>query len=122
MDGKGRWVDNVFIERLWKSVKYEEAYLKAYNSIAEARCELGAYFEFYNQRRRHQGLDNRTPDEVYYSSRPVIQAAAGTRAAYHLKTAPYCLNYPDHLLETFELYRKIIKLSFLRRQESSNFK
>jgi len=66
MDGKGRWMDNVFIERLWKSVKYEEVYLKAYNSIAEARRGLGAYFEFYNQRRRHQGLDNRIPDEVYW--------------------------------------------------------
>ena len=55
MDGKGRWMDNVFIERLWKSVKYEEVYLKAYNSIAEARRGLGAYFEFYNQRRRHHG-------------------------------------------------------------------
>jgi putative transposase len=76
MDGKGRWMDNVFIERLWKSVKYEEVYLKAYNSIAEARRGLGAYFEFYNQRRRHQGLDNRIPDEVYWSSRPTTQAAA----------------------------------------------
>jgi len=76
MDGKGRWVDNVFIERLWKSVKYEEVYLKGYSSITEARRELGIYFEFYNQLRRHQGLDNRTPDEVYYSSRPRIQEAA----------------------------------------------
>jgi len=76
MNGKGRWMDNVFIERLWKSVKYEEVYLKAYSSIAEARCELGVYFEFYNQRRRHQGLDNRIPDEVYWSSRPTTQAAA----------------------------------------------
>ena len=54
--GKGRWMDNVFIERLWKSVKFEEVYLKAYSSIAEARRELGAYFEFYNQRRQHQGF------------------------------------------------------------------
>jgi len=76
MDGKRRWMDNVFIERLWKSVKYEEVYLKAYSSIAEARRELEVYFEFYNQRRRHQGLDNRTPDVVYYFSRPPTQAAA----------------------------------------------
>ena len=76
MDGKGRWMDNVFIERLWKSVKYEDLYLKAYNSIAEVRRGLSAYFEFYNQRRRHQGLDNRIPDEVYWSSRPMTQAAA----------------------------------------------
>ena len=76
MDGKGRWMDNVFIERLWKSVKYEEAYLKGYNSIAEARRELGAYFEFYNRTRPHQGLDDRTPDEVYWSSRNSKQIAA----------------------------------------------
>ncbi len=76
MDGRGRWMDNVFIERLWKSVKYEEVYLKAYSSIAEARRELEVYFELYNRRRHHQGLDNRTPDEVYWSSRPVTQAVA----------------------------------------------
>jgi putative transposase len=76
MDGKGRWVDNVFIERLWKSVKYEEVYLKGYNSISEARRELGVYFEFYNRKRRHQGLDNRTPDEVYWTSRHRSQVAA----------------------------------------------
>ena len=76
MDGKGRWMDNVFIERLWKSVKYEEVYLKAYNSIAEARRELGVYFEFYNRKRRHQGLDNRTPDDVYWTSCHRSQVAA----------------------------------------------
>jgi putative transposase len=76
MDGKGRWMDNVFIERLWKSVKYEEAYLKAYSSIAEARRELGVYFEFYNRKRWHQSLDNRTPDEVYWYSRNRNQVAA----------------------------------------------
>lgn len=76
MDGKGRWMDNVFIERLWKSVKYEEVYLKAYSSMAEARRELEGYFELYNRRRHHQGLDNRTPDEVYWSSRPATQAVA----------------------------------------------
>jgi len=76
MDGKGRWVDNVFVERLWRSVKYEEVHLKAYSSIAEARHELAKYFEFYNQRRRHQGLDERTPDEVYWSMLPQKQVAA----------------------------------------------
>jgi putative transposase len=75
MDGKGRWRDNVFVERLWKSVKYEEVYLKAYGSIAEARKELGKYFEFYNQRRRHQGLDRKTPDEVYRATLPELVAA-----------------------------------------------
>lgn len=76
MDGKGRWLDNVFVERLWRSVKYEEVYLKAYGSIAEARKELEAYFDFYNRRRRHQGLDDRTPDEVYWVTLPGQQTAA----------------------------------------------
>ena len=68
MDGKGRWVDNVFVERLWRSVKYEEVYLKAYDSIAAARASLGRYFAFYNTERRHQSLDRRTPDSVYCES------------------------------------------------------
>ena len=68
MDGRGRWMDNVFIERLWRSVKYEEVYLKGYESIPEARKELTAYFDFYNKRRRHQGLGGQTPDEVYWST------------------------------------------------------
>jgi putative transposase len=76
MDGKGRWMDNVFIERLWKSVKYEDVYLKAYSSIAEARQGLREYFEFYNRRRRHQSLDRRTPDDVYWSTLPQEQVAA----------------------------------------------
>lgn len=66
MDGKGRWVDNVFVERLWRSVKYEEVYLRAYDSIGEARTSLAIYFEFYNSKRRHQSLDRKTPDTVYY--------------------------------------------------------
>jgi len=76
MDGRGRWMDNVFIERLWRSVKYEEVYLKGYESIPEARRELAAYFDFYNMRRRHQGLKDRTPDEVYWSTLQTEQAAA----------------------------------------------
>jgi putative transposase len=75
MDGKGRWMDNVFIERLWWSVKYQDVYLKAYGSIAEARNGLREYFEFYN-RRRHQSLDRRTPDDVYWSTLPQMQVAA----------------------------------------------
>ena len=69
-------MDNVFVERLWKSVKYEEVYLKAYNSLGEARQELKAYFDFYNCRRRHQGLDGRTPDEVYWTTLPRNPVAA----------------------------------------------
>lgn len=76
MDGRGRWVDNVFVERLWRSVKYEEVYLKAYESLSEARQGLGGYFEFYNRRRRHQGLDYRTPDEVYWDTLPKEATAA----------------------------------------------
>jgi putative transposase len=76
MDGKGSWKDNVFIERFWKTVKYEEVYLKGYESLTEARKELKGYLEFYNQERRHQGLDSRTPDEVYWSTVPKVQVAA----------------------------------------------
>ena len=66
MDGKGRWVDNVFVERLWRSVKYEDVYLHAYRDGREARERLSAYCDFYNRRRLHQSLDYRTPDEVYF--------------------------------------------------------
>jgi tetratricopeptide (TPR) repeat protein len=76
MDGKGRWLDNAFVERLWRSVKYEDVYLKAYGSIAEARHGLREYFEFYNRQRRHQSLDRRTPDDVYWSTLPQKKVAA----------------------------------------------
>lgn len=75
MDGKGRWVDNVFIERLWRSVKYEEVYLKAYQTMQEARQSLHSYFTFYNQTRFHQSLDYQTPDMVYFG-RPEVKLAA----------------------------------------------
>lgn len=68
MDGKGRWVDNVFVERLWRSLKYEEVYLKAYETVAEARQGMASYFRFYNRERRHQGLERQTPDQVYEGS------------------------------------------------------
>jgi len=66
MDGKGRWIDNVFVERLWRSVKYEDVYLRAYETPTELRAGLARYFTFYNTRRRHSALDRRTPDAVYY--------------------------------------------------------
>lgn len=66
MDGKGRWMDNVFIERLWRSLKYEEVYLKAYSSIRKAEVEIGNYFLFYNEERSHQSLSKMTPDEAYH--------------------------------------------------------
>ena len=68
MDGKGRWVDNVFVERLWRSVKYEDVYLRAYETPTELRRGLTRYFEFYNTKRRHSALDRRTPDAVYYDT------------------------------------------------------
>jgi putative transposase len=75
MDGKGRWRDNVFVERLWKSVKYEEVYLHAYDTVTAARSGLARYFQFYNTRRPHTALDRRTPDAVYFESLPLAQAA-----------------------------------------------
>jgi putative transposase len=75
MDGKGRWIDNVFIERLWRSVKYENVYLRAYENGAELRRGLAEYFRFYNAIRTHQALDYLTPDEVYYA-RPTLAIAA----------------------------------------------
>lgn len=68
MDGKGCWRDNVFVERLWKSVKYEEVYLKAYDSVAEAKTQLGTYLRFYNERRPHRTHGGRTPDQAYFGA------------------------------------------------------
>ena len=75
MDGKGRWVDNVFVERLWKSVKYEHVYLHAYESVAEARDKLGTYLDFFNRLRPHSSLDRQTPDMVYFKTQHQVQAA-----------------------------------------------
>lgn len=71
----GGWI-TVFIERLWRSVNHEEVYLKGYESIPEARCELATYFDFYNARRRHQGLGDRTPDQVYWATLRLEQTTA----------------------------------------------
>ena len=75
MDGKGAWRDNVFVERLWKSVKYEEVYLTAYNTVSEAKAGLTRYFTFYNTRRPHSRLDRMTPEQFYFNSSSVTQAA-----------------------------------------------
>lgn len=75
MDGKGRWIDNVFVERLWRSVKYELIYLHAYESPREVRTALAGYFCFYNEARPHQGLDYRTPDETYVGTDMLKMAA-----------------------------------------------
>jgi putative transposase len=76
MDGKGCWRDNVFVERLWKSIKYEEVYLHAYETVSAARAGIGRYVEFYNARRPHSSLDGSTPDEFYYRHLPLLQQAA----------------------------------------------
>ena len=76
MDGKGAWRDNVFVERLWRSVKYEEVYLHAYDTVSAARAGLARYVAFYNQRRPHSSLDGKTPDEFYFASLPATRKAA----------------------------------------------
>jgi putative transposase len=75
MDGRGAWRDNVFVERLWRSVKYEAVYLRAYDSISHARTSIGRYLEFYNHKRPHSGPDARTPDQAYFDALPVAVAA-----------------------------------------------
>ena len=75
MDGKGAWRDNVFIERLWRSVKYEEVYLRAYDSVGESRASIGRYLDFYNRKRPHSSLDARTPDRAYFDQLPQVAAA-----------------------------------------------
>jgi putative transposase len=76
MDGKGCWRDNVFVERLWRTVKYEEVYLRAYDSVSEAKACLGRYFNFYNTQRPHQSLDGQTPDKIYFNNVPQERIAA----------------------------------------------
>jgi putative transposase len=75
MDGKGAWRDNVFVERLWRTIKYEEVYLRAYESVADARSSIGRYLDFYNTRRPHQSLDGATPDQAYFTKLLLREAA-----------------------------------------------
>ena len=75
MDGKGAWRDNVFVERFWRSIKYEEVYLRAYEDVPEARQSIGRYLDFYNSRRPHTALDRRTPDQAYFNQLPLRTAA-----------------------------------------------
>ena len=75
MDGRGAWRDNVFVERLWRSIKYEEVYLRAYNTVGEARASIGRYLTFYNGQRPHSSLDRKTPDEAYFDRLPQTAAA-----------------------------------------------
>ena len=75
MDGRGRWRDNVFVERIWRSIKYEEVYLHAYESVSEARQSIGRYIDFYNAIRPHSSLKAQTPDQVYFNRLPELMAA-----------------------------------------------
>lgn len=75
MDGRGAWRDNVFVERLWRSVKYEEVYLRAYDTLSDARASIGQYLAFYNGRRPHSSLDGSTPDQAYFNQPPFRMAA-----------------------------------------------
>jgi putative transposase len=75
MDGKGSWRDNVFVERLWRSIKYEEVYLRAYDTVSDARASIGRYLAFYNGRRPHSSLDRQTPDQAYFNRLPQSVAA-----------------------------------------------
>ena len=90
MDGKGCWRDNVFIERLWRSIKYEEVYLHAYESVNQARGGIGRYIDFYNTRRPHSSLQARTPDVVYFESLPWPSAQAVWPRRIHLKIFGTC--------------------------------
>jgi putative transposase len=76
MDGRGQWRDNVFVERLWKSVKYEEVYLKAYETVSAAREQIGRYFAFYNARRPHRAHEGQTPATIYFGTLDQLHAAA----------------------------------------------
>ena len=80
MDGRGRALDNIFVERLWRSVKYEDVYLKGYSTLPEARLGLTQYFLFYNRERAHQSLDYRTPDDIYRTA-----SGGGARIVDHFK-------------------------------------
>ncbi len=79
MDGKGRYQDNIFVERLWRTVKYEEVYLKAYASVLEAQRGLEDYFRFCNGLRPHQALGYRTPTEVFYGEQEAVEGDSGAR-------------------------------------------
>ncbi len=75
MDGKGRWLDNVYVERLWRRLKQEEVYRRAYETVGEARKGIADYLRYFNEERPHQGLDNRTPDDVFYQRKLLVKAS-----------------------------------------------
>ncbi len=103
MDGRGAWRDNVFVERLWRTVKYEEVYLRAYDSVSDARASLGRYLNFYNARRPHSSLGARTPERAYLDHMPQ-KAAPRQRQdvrvnlqAIRLTEPKRCSEKPNHL-------------------------
>ena len=128
MDGRGAWRDNVFVERLWRSVKYEEVYLRAYETVAEARRLIGRYLNFFNTKRPHSSLGARTPDDAYFNpltplpiaalisprqlgrlsgratpslrDDPTAAHYATNRQEIHLTEAKRCSEQPDHLYQT----------------------
>jgi putative transposase len=89
MDGRGCWRDNVFVERRWKSIKYEEVGLHAYETVSAARSGIGRYLAFYNSRRAPSALDGSTPDACYYRRLPALEATA--QMAGRISTAPHAL-------------------------------
>src|SRR5262249_16200694 len=99
MDGKGAWRDNVFVERLWRTVKYEEVYLHAYDSVSDARTSIGRYLDLYYRRRPHSSLDGMTPDQAYFGfSRMVpVRLAGEARQRFHSSKRKNCPNKRDHL-------------------------
>ncbi len=97
MDGRGAWRDNVFVERLWRTIKYEEVYLRAYDSVSEARASIGRYIAFYNAGRPHSSLDRQTPDEAYFNSLQPIPAAASPRRKSTYPNPGTCSDKPSHL-------------------------
>ena len=76
MDGRGAWRDNVFVERLWRSVKYERVYLRAYDTVSQARSDIAEYLDWYNTKRQHTSIADQTPDQAYWKLLPPTQAAA----------------------------------------------
>ena len=88
MDGKGAWRDNVFVERLWRSIKYDEVYLHAYKTVSEARVGIGRYLTFCNSRRPHSSLDRQTPDQAYFNALAPIDGGGIIEAEIHLAKRP----------------------------------
>ncbi len=98
MDGKGCWRDNVFVERLWRTIKYEEVYLRAYDSVSAAKASLARYIAFYNERRPHRHLDGLTPDYVYINQPPLAKAAQSP--GLHLRIPKSCPKDRGHLFSS----------------------